>query len=139
MVTSRKPWDEPKSGTHWDAGLYDAKHAFVWKYGASLIELLAPKPGERILDLGCGTGHLTAQLAAAGADVLGIDNSPAMIEQARREYPKLRFGLADARDFHFVEPFDAVYSNAVLHWVQEPERVITCVRQGLKPGGRSLE
>lgn len=130
----------PSPGTparrHWDAGLYDAKHAFVWKYGASLIELLAPKPGERILDLGCGTGHLTAQIAAAGADVVGIDNSPAMIEQARREYPSLRFELADAREFAFAEPFDAVFSNAVLHWIKQPERVAAGVRRGLKPGGR---
>src|SRR2546423_15463085 len=120
----------------WDPGLYDGKHAFVWQYGASLVELLQPRPGERILDLGCGTGHLTAQLAAAGANVLGIDSDAAMIEQARKAYPALHFEQRDARDFHFDEPFDAVFSNAVLHWIKEPERVIVCLRRALKPGGR---
>jgi trans-aconitate 2-methyltransferase len=62
--------------TRWDARLYDDKHSFVWKHGAALLELLAPQPGERILDLGCGTGHLTAQIAATGATVRGIDSSP---------------------------------------------------------------
>ncbi|MCI0457063.1 MAG: methyltransferase domain-containing protein [Gemmataceae bacterium] len=120
----------------WDAELYDDRHSFVWKHGAALLELLEPRPGERVLDLGCGTGHLTAQLAASGAEVVGIDRSAAMVEQARGAYPALRFEVADARDFTFPEPFDAVFSNAVLHWVKEPERVIHCVRRALKPGGR---
>jgi trans-aconitate methyltransferase len=120
----------------WDTGLYDEKHSFVWKHGASLIELLAPRPGERILDLGCGTGHLTAKLAEAGAEVVGIDASVPMVEEARRLYPQLRFEVADARDFAFDDPFDAVFSNAVLHWVKEPEKAIACVRRALKSGGR---
>ena len=120
----------------WDPGLYDGKHAFVWQYGASLVELLQPQPGERVLDLGCGTGHLTARIAAAGAAVVGIDSDPAMIDQARRGYPDLHFEQQDARSFSFAEPFDAVFSNAVLHWIREPEAVIACVRRALKPGGR---
>lgn len=65
-----------KEGSNrWDARLYDDRHAFVWRSAASLVELLAPQRGERILDLGCGTGHLTAQLAAAGAEAVGIDSS----------------------------------------------------------------
>jgi trans-aconitate 2-methyltransferase len=131
MTTERVP-----AAQAWDAGLYDDKHSFVWKRAANLLTLLAPRPGERILDLGCGTGHLTAQIAAAGAEVLGLDSAPAMIEQARQAYPALRFELGDARDFHLAELVDAVFSNAALHWVVEPERVITCVRQALKPGGR---
>jgi trans-aconitate 2-methyltransferase len=123
-------------GTQWDAALYDGKHAFVWQHGAALLDLLTPRPGERILDLGCGTGHLTAQLADAGAEVVGIDSAPAMIEQARRTHPRPRFEVADARDFTFPEPFDAIVSNAVLHWVRDPERVIACVRRALRPGGR---
>jgi trans-aconitate 2-methyltransferase len=120
----------------WNAALYDDKHSFVWKHGAALLELLQPRAGERILDVGCGTGHLTAQLTAAGADVVGIDHSPAMIEQARANYPQLRFDVADARAFAYPEPFDAVFSNAVLHWIKEPERVVPCVQRALKAGGR---
>jgi trans-aconitate methyltransferase len=120
----------------WDADLYDRKHAFVWQHGGALVELLAPRPGERILDLGCGTGHLTAQIGAAAAAVIGLDLAPAMIEQARGTYPQLRFEIGDARDFTFAEPFDAVFSNAALHWIREPERVIACVARALKPGGR---
>jgi trans-aconitate methyltransferase len=120
----------------WDAALYDDKHSFVWKYGANLIELLAPQPGERILDVGCGTGHLTAKMAEAGALVVGIDKSPDMIESARLKYPTLGFEVLDAADCSFDEPFDAIFSNAALHWMLEPERVITCMARALKPGGR---
>ncbi len=120
----------------WDAALYDDKHSFVWKYGAGVLELLTPQPGERILDLGCGTGHLTAQIAAAGADVIGIDKSAAMLEEARKQYPYLRFEQADATDFAFDAPFDAVFSNAVLHWVLDAERAVACIARALKPGGR---
>lgn len=120
----------------WDSGLYDDRHSFVWKYGASLIDILRPRAGERVLDLGCGTGHLTARIAEAGAEVVGIDSSPEMIAEARRLYPGLSFEVADARDFAFDEPFDAVFSNAVLHWVKPPEEAIACVRRALRPGGR---
>jgi trans-aconitate methyltransferase len=120
----------------WDARLYDRSHSFVWKHGAALLELLSPQPGERILDLGCGTGHLTAQIAAAGADVIGIDSAAAMIEQAHRAYPALHFEVADARAFAFAEPFDAVFSNAALHWIKPPDSVVACVYGALKPGGR---
>jgi trans-aconitate 2-methyltransferase len=120
----------------WNAALYEDKHSFVWKHGASLVALLAPQAGERILDLGCGTGHLTAQIAEAAGHVIGIDSSPAMIEQARRTYPGLQFEVADARSFRFPIAFDAVFSNAVLHWIKEAEQVVHCVHQALKPGGR---
>lgn len=122
--------------TPWDAQLYDRKHAFVWEHGASLVELLAPEPGERILDLGCGTGHLTARIAEAGAAVVGLDHSPEMLSQARTAYPQLEFVQADARDFAFERPFDAVFSNAVLHWIRPAEQVVGRVRDALKPGGR---
>jgi trans-aconitate methyltransferase len=120
----------------WDASLYDGRHAFVWKQGAGLVELLAPRSGERILDLGCGTGHLTAQIAAAGAEVVGIDRAAAMIDEARGNYPGLDLRIADARNFSLEQPFDAVFSNAVLHWVQPPEAVVASVQGALKPGGR---
>lgn len=120
----------------WDSSLYDDRHSFVWKKGAELLDLLDPQPGERILDLGCGTGHLTAQIAARGADTRGLDSSMSMIAQARRNYPKLKFALADARRFHFDEPFDAVFSNAVLHWIPDAGSVIANVARVLKPCGR---
>ncbi len=120
----------------WNPGLYDGNHSFVWKFGAALLELLEPKAGERILDLGCGTGHLTAQIAAAGTHVVGFDSSPEMIEQARLAYPKYQFEVADARTFSVSEPFDAVFSNAVLHWVKEPDAAAARIRAALKPGGR---
>jgi trans-aconitate methyltransferase len=120
----------------WNANLYDAKHAFVWKYGADLVPLLAPQSGERILDIGCGTGHLTAQIAESGARVVGVDRSPEMATAARKAYPKLQFEVADARDLPFRDEFDAVFSNAMLHWIREPELVVRSVRNALRPGGR---
>jgi trans-aconitate methyltransferase len=120
----------------WNAKLYDEKHDFVWQMGAGVIELLNPEPDELILDLGCGTGHLTAQIASHGAQVVGFDPSEKMLETARREYPNLEFRLADARNFDFPERFDAVFSNAVLHWIHEPELVIERVAHHLRPGGR---
>lgn len=120
----------------WDSGLYDGRHSFVWKQSADLVDMLDPKPGERVLDLGCGTGHLTAELAARGAEVTGIDASPSMVAQARQNFPKLKFVLGDARAMEFAEPFDAVFSNAALHWMAEPARVAAGVARALKPGGR---
>jgi trans-aconitate methyltransferase len=125
-----------KAEQRWDAGLYEERHSFVWQQGSSLVELLAPSAGELILDLGCGTGHLTARLAEAGATVVGLDSSAEMLAQARSAYPRLNVVRGDARDFAFAEPFDAVFSNAVLHWVRPPEAVVRCVRKCLRPGGR---
>ncbi|NJR65594.1 MAG: class I SAM-dependent methyltransferase [Leptolyngbyaceae cyanobacterium CRU_2_3] len=120
----------------WDTARYEQQHSFVWQYGESLLDLLSPQPGEQILDLGCGTGQLTEKIAARGAIAQGIDASPAMIERAQQSYPQLRFAVADARNFQVDVPLDAVFSNAVLHWIPEAEAVITCIRQALKPGGR---
>ncbi len=120
----------------WNPVLYEQNHAFVWQMGQSLVQLLNPQANERILDLGCGTGHLTAEIAASGALALGLDASTAMIDQAQANYPNLAFTVADARDFQVETPVDAVFSNAVLHWVLEPNAVIASVEQALKPGGR---
>lgn len=121
---------------NWNASLYDQKHSFVSEYGKSLIPLLEPQPGESILDLGCGTGHLTKAIAETGAHVVGIDSSPSMIETARTTYPDLEFLVADARDFSFPTTFDAIFSNAALHWIPEAEEVVRCIVAALKPGGR---
>ena len=120
----------------WSPQLYEGQHSFVWKYGADLLPLLSPAKGERILDLGCGTGHLTAQIAESGADVIGVDKSADMIGQARQNFPHLRFMLADATTFELPEPADAIFSNAVLHWVTDAEGAVRAVARALRPGGR---
>jgi len=122
--------------TKWNARLYDDKYNFVFKFGEDVVLLLHPLQGERILDLGCGTGHLTHLIAHAGARVIGIDKSQAMIERARAAYPDLDFRVMLATDFHFDTPFDAVFSNATLHWVLDKEAAIDHIYQCLRPGGR---
>lgn len=124
------------SATTWDGTSYDERHAYVWRHGASVVEQLAPRAGDRILDLGCGTGHLARSIAGSGATVIGIDSARDMVERARASYPGLRFEVADGADFGFPEPFDAVFSNAALHWIRPPERVAESVRRALRPGGR---
>ena len=120
----------------WDTNLYDQKHSFVTKYGEDLLSLLNAKPGERILDIGCGSGHLTKQIADTGAEVTGLDSSQEMIATAQAAYPAIHFIVADASDFSFAEPFDAIFSNAALHWVERAEEAIICMSRALKPGGR---
>jgi trans-aconitate methyltransferase len=120
----------------WDASLYEERHSFVWKYGADLLPLLAPRAGERILDLGCGTGHLTARIAESGAVVEGLDKSPEMIAQARLNFPELSFREANATSFTMEEPVDAVFSNAALHWVLDADSAVACIARCLRPGGR---
>lgn len=120
----------------WNASLYDARHAFISEYGVGLVTLLNPLSGERILDVGCGTGALAQEIAQTGANVVGIDSSPEMIQSARAQYPGLEFDVQDASDFAFAVPFDAVFSNAALHWVRQAEETAACISRVLKPGGR---
>jgi len=130
--------DEPD----WDATAYEDDHAFVYEYGADVLELLDPRAGERVLDLGCGTGNLTSEINEAGATVVGIDSSAEMIERARERRPaiearpEIEFRRADARTATFDEPFDAVFSNAALHWIDEQDEVLSTVADALRPGGR---
>jgi trans-aconitate 2-methyltransferase len=126
----------PAPDQSWDPALYQSAHAFVWQKASDLLDLLAPRAGERILDLGCGTGQLTAKIADNGAEVLGIDRSPEMVDQARRNFPHLAFEVGDATTFVADRPFDAVFSNATLHWVKPPEAAVRCVHAALRPGGR---
>jgi trans-aconitate methyltransferase len=123
-------WDD------WDSTQYQGSFGFVWQYGADLLPLLDAKAGECVLDIGCGTGQLTARIAETGAQVLGIDTSPAMVAQARQNFPKLKFQLIDAGLFRSEKKFDAVFSNAALHWMQNADAVADAVFQALKPGGR---
>ncbi len=127
---------ERTRGRPWDSTLYDERHSFVWKLCASVIDLLVPQPGELILDVGCGTGQLTAQISESGATVVGIDNSPAMIEEARRLFPEIDFQLVDAHAFSFEQQFDGIFSNAALHWISDPAKVARCISGALKANGR---
>ena len=121
---------------NWDPALYREKHAFVWEYGKELVTLLAPRSGERILDVGCGSGELTAQIAAAGAEVTGIDSSLAMLAEARKNYPDLRFDQVDAARMLYDRQFHAVFSNAALHWVRDAGAAADGMAHALLPGGR---
>jgi trans-aconitate methyltransferase len=120
----------------WDAKRYQSRHSYVFEYGESLIDLLDPRPGERILDLGCGSGQLTAKIAESGAEVIGLDQAAEMIEQARRNFPQLTFDVGDAADFRLPTPVDAVFSNAALHWVKDADGVASSVARALRPSGR---
>ncbi len=120
----------------WDPELYEARHAFVWELGQGILQLLAAKQSESILDVGSGTGQLTSQIADSGADVTGVDSSPEMVGQARQNYPKLKFLLKSATALDFREEFDAVFSNATLHWVLDAAAAARGIANALKPGGR---
>jgi trans-aconitate 2-methyltransferase len=120
----------------WDANLYDRKHDFVSKYGEELIALLDPKSGEEILDLGCGTGDLAELIRKKGAKVTGIDSSAEMIKTAKQKYPLIDFFVRSATDFSFDKKFDAVFSNAALHWITEKEKAVQQIYNCLKPHGK---
>jgi trans-aconitate methyltransferase len=120
----------------WDAALYDRAGAFVPRLAADLVDKLAPRPGEDILDLGSGTGDLTRRLADAGARALGLDASAEMVAEASRKYPELTFVRGDGQQLTFVEAFDAVFSNATLHWMPRALDVARGVFRALRPGGR---
>ena len=134
-MRSQSPY-RPGTPRAWDAAEYDSCGTFVWEHGADLVEMLAPRSCDRILDVGCGTGHLTARIAESGADVLGIDASESMVGQARSNYPHLRFEVLDALEMNLGPEFDAVFSNAVLHWITEPDVAASGILNALKPGGR---
>ena len=118
----------------WNPTTYEANGSFVPALGAGVLEWLAPQPGERILDLGCGDGQLTAKIAAAGATVVGVDASLAMIEGAKSRGIEARVCNAEALPFE--HEFDAVFSNAALHWVRNQDAMLAGVKHALKPGGR---
>ena len=121
---------------YWNANLYDQNHSFVSKYGNNLIELLAPKQGEKILDLGCGTGDLAKKLYDLGVNVVGVDHSNNMITEARKKYPHISFEVRDVTELGYNAEFDAVFSNATLHWVKQPKQALEWIYQSLKQGGK---
>ncbi|MFD1177487.1 class I SAM-dependent methyltransferase [Paenibacillus puldeungensis] len=123
-------------GLVWKPELYDDKMAFVSEYGKEVVNLLQPKAGERIIDLGCGTGDLTVEISRSGAEVTGIDLSKPMIDKARTKYPSLHFAVGDAEQLHPTRPVHAVFSNAALHWMKNAAKVAESVWNVLEPGGR---
>jgi len=122
------------SAQTWDPEGY-ARHArFVSELGQPVVELLAPRPGERILDLGCGDGALTEKLVALGCEVIAVDASAAQVAAARARGLDARVGDGQALDFN--AEFDAVFSNAALHWMRDAPRLLAGVHRALRPGGR---
>jgi Trans-aconitate methyltransferase len=121
---------------NWQPDLYDGKHGYVSAFGKDVVRLLRPEPGERILDVGCGTGDLAYEISKSGAIVVGMDASPEMVEKARNKYPGLRFFVGDAERFTYDGSFDAVFSNAALHWMKNAPQVAACIWDVLRPGGR---
>lgn len=122
----------------WDGSDYDTTCGFVHDAASDLVDVLDPQPGERILDLGCGTGHLTEVIRERGATAVGIDSADSMITEAREQYPDCEFVHADARSYEPVHRFDAVFSNAALHWIPEADQdaLLDTVADALEPGGR---
>lgn len=120
----------------WNPELYEKNHSYVIQGGADLVSLLEPEACEKVLDVGCGAGQLTATIAAAGALVHGIDNSPEMIARAKERYPGLNFEVADVTTFDPPREYDAVFSNAALHWVTDPHAAVRTIAKALRFAGR---
>lgn len=128
--------DSPNTapGQAWNANSYAHNANFVAHHGKAVVKLLAPQPGERILDLGCGDGTLSEHIAHLGATVVGVDASASMVEAARAR--GVTAHVMDGHQLAFEHEFDAVFSNAALHWMLDPQTVLAGVKRALKPGGR---
>jgi trans-aconitate methyltransferase len=133
--TQAKPTTTPK-GQIWNTAAYAANGRFVATLASGVVDLLAPQPGETILDVGCGDGALTEQLAATGSIVTGVDNSPAMLEAAHTRGLNVELHSADALPYE--NQFDAVFSNAALHWLPAAKHpaILTGIHRALRPTGR---
>jgi len=118
----------------WDPDLYAKNARFVSDLGSPVLELLAPQPGERILDLGCGDGVLTKKLADRGCVAVGVDASAAQVEAAKTL--GVEAYVMTAEELPYREEFDAVFSNAVLHWIKRADAAIQAVYRSLRTGGR---
>ncbi len=123
--------DEAQS---WQPGEYGASARFVADYGVGLIDELDPRPGQRIIDIGCGDGYLSAQIKARGCDVRGLDPSREMLRAAQER--GIHTIHADIADFTTEEHFDGAFSNAALHWVRNQQAALANIRAVLRPGAR---
>ncbi|MEM9215398.1 MAG: methyltransferase domain-containing protein [Cyanobacteria bacterium P01_F01_bin.150] len=126
---------ETTPNQRWNPSQYAKNARFVADLGAPVLELLAPQAGERILDLGCGDGVLTKKLQILGCEVLGVDASPEMVMATKNLGIPALVMSGEKLSFE-EEEFDAVFSNAALHWMTQPDAVISGVYRSLKPGGR---
>ena len=122
------------STSRWDAADYARVGRFVADLGEAALDLLDPRPGERILDVGCGDGALTHKIVERGAEVVGVDNSPELVAAA--EAIGVEVHRVDAADMQFDAQFHAAFSNAALHWMLDKERVARAINRALKGGGR---
>lgn len=119
----------------WNSGLYDKKHDFVAEYGKGLLEFIPHNPKQTILDLGCGTGTLTAQLADMCDKVIGVDSSQSMIEKAKFQFGDIEFIVCNALDLPYENKFDVAFSNAVFHWINDHDALLESIYKALKPQG----
>lgn len=119
----------------WDSSLYDKKHDFVWEYGKGLLEFVSQNAKQTILDLGCGTGRLTAQLAELCNKIVGVDSSQDMIDKAKKEFGNIEFKVCDALALPFEKEFDVVFSYAVFHWISDHDALLENIHKVLKPQG----
>lgn len=118
----------------WNVTDYERNASYVWQRAGEVLDLLAPRAGEVILDVGCGTGVLMSKIAGFGCEVVGVDSSPEMVSAAREKGLDAR--VVDAQCMEFSNQFDAVFSNAALHWMPDSTAVLSNVHKALKPGGR---
>lgn len=123
-----------QNGQQWHPGSYAKNGGFVAQLGLPVVALLDPRDGEDILDLGCGDGVLTETLSAAGANVVGVDASSELVGAALAKGVDARRG--NGENLEFDHEFDAVFSNAALHWMLDPDAVVAGVARALRPGGR---
>lgn len=120
---------------YWDSNNYTDNFQFVHKYGEELIDLLTVPEDSFVVDLGCGNGAITEKLSTVGFRVLGVDSSEEMIKKAKELHPNQNFRLDDACEFKLEEKADAVFSNAVFHWIDNHDRLIENISANLKSGG----
>ena len=120
----------------WDSGFYDQQHSFVTEYGMGLVEFVPVDRAQKILDLGCGTGALTAKLAQQSDFISGVDASPEMITRAQEPYLDLDFEVMDTLELPFEHKWDLVFSNAVFNWIPDHDQLLRRIQCTLKLGGK---